>query len=259
MRSSEPTCALRRLASDPKELFLGLSFSADRPTLDEAFLNCCGGLGHSFEPKSGQSVACQLVQRKYRLDRLCLQFKATWGQNFVPKTNLLRSTEISFLSQTFADYLAGSDKKGQVFTTFSKPQEPSLRLWHMAMMAAWRFGIPSYVLTLGEKLPLNRDYFHDTSVYPILFLEQKGSFLNADFAIEFGSIVNWCEQHDVPLWVDLLQFSPQAAKPKTKAFDALAAYQEKIDQINSKPPLRALGLDCKSRLRSVCKNIDLYM
>lgn len=254
-------CSTQILENMQSSSFLGLTFTDGIPALDKRFFTCCGAQGYFYDEIEGAQRVCNLRKRLSLIEKLAKSFEATWQIPFSLNLELFSSTELTFIRRTFDNYRSNRQKKGHAFTTFSKAIEPSIKLWHLAFFASWHYAIPTHIITLSQKTSLNTAFLTRGQEHPLIFIEQKGSFFNAEIATEFSAIVNWCDQHEIGIWIDLFQEAPKAPQQQKEApaTDVMTAFQRRIDAQKNKPPLSWVHADCKSRLRNICRNTSFYL
>lgn len=253
-------CLLERLKQvpDPEPLpALRLNTKEQLFELDLRHFSCCDGHGGFYDEPFFKS--CRLFQNLARVQKLYAMFQKRWQRPLQFEKSLMTPSEAKFLANLMNQRLSGKMIKGRALSTATPIDQPSLKFWHWAFFCAWRFGMPSYVLTLGGNSDdLARVYLEIDDDQPILFLEQKVSLQDQAAAYEFDALVDWCEKRNASLWLDLVKPAVQPKKT-APAVTMKERFAEQIAALKNQPPLNWLGPDTRSRLSGICSDVNLFL
>ena len=228
--------------------------------LDPAYWVCCQGQGSQILPQGVRF--CQLLPRLRQVNALARQFASVWKRPLPPEAlTALTPRERVGLGSWFTGFSRGLVAKGRVFQIGYLENAPSLKLWSMALVAAWHYGQSVFMVSLGvtpgqDLLPM----VTGTTPPPVVFVEQKALFANHLAASDFLTIATWCDNAATPLWLDLLAApAPSdgiAAGPITTVRERA---KRRLNKLASRPPLSFLSSEALSRLNAVSDDVAKFV
>lgn len=237
--------------------WLDLNFPSDSPGLTwidkQAILQpetftCCHAEGPRWDEKHKVARSCRLLARKKRIDQFFKKFAQVWPEIEFPW--LITAAQRHFFLTWLSRLMKQEVCRGHLRRSLGKNEEPS-HFWLLAFLANWRFGYSTHIYTLGKSKeselipPLsNPDFFP-----MIYFLENVTGVWKPELAEQVNTIVNWCEQSQVPLWMELRELEVVQA---SDSLDPKEAFRARISKMKSRPVFDWLAEDCLSRLQSVC-------
>lgn len=237
--------------------FPGIRFAKNRPELEKHLFTCCGGQGMFFLQDENCMVQCQLRSRLTKLQDFVEKFEQRWKDQSFPRTMSLEAETKA--KRWMVDFLSNRETKG--FCLSRKHTIPSM-LWAIGGMAIWRFNIDIIWINLGlEDLPSILKQITASKRTSLCFIEQEEHMWKHHEALE--CIVSWCENAGFPLWIDFLR---QPSAPNVSKLASLSPFHEQlrlqvsthIETTHNRLPLYWVDDFCKSRLRTICHNSDLF-
>jgi hypothetical protein len=120
-------------------------------------------------------------------------------------------------------------------------------------MSTWRFGFSSHVFSLGrskdrEMIP----HSVSASEYPLIyFLDSVNELWKPKYKEQVSTIINWCEQSEVPLWMEIRE-APVSNAGAVQSVDLKEVFRAYISKMKSRPVLNWLDEECLSRLLRIC-------
>ncbi len=231
-------------------LFPGLIWKESSFVLDPQVFACCQATGLRWDPKAHLARSCRLQSRKRRLDYIVKRFAETWPEQML--TQELRPTERSF----FLRYLMQFDTVPVHYGYLQSVQRDAGRpgpFWLQALLAVWRWGISTHVFTLGKSSDHDLIPTHiPANEYPLIyFLDGVNELWKPRYAEQVSAIINWCEQSQVPLWLEVRESAVQ--QTVVNSLDPKQAFNARLNKLKSKAPLAWLDEDCRSRLQKICR------
>ena len=235
------------------EVHPGLTYADNQFTLNTEKFPCCQGQGFRWDEALQVARSCRVLTRKRMVDELNTKFQTHWVETAFPFEISLQRKHffLTWLQKLHTQHIV----YGYIAQSREESRVPS-SLWLFALIAVWRFGIPVHVFSMGKSkesdfLPSSTTHSHPPAIY---FLENASELWKPERAELVNGVVNWCEQSQVPLWLDMRERGPfiQPASP----YDTREVFRARIEKMKARPPLEWLGEDCLSRLRRVCRRLS---
>ncbi len=226
----------------------GLSWVDKQAILKPETFTCCQAEGPRWDEKDKIARSCRLLARKKRIDLFFKKFLQVWPEVEFPW--LVGASQKRFFLTWLVHLTKKENCRGYLRRIAGKNEEPS-HFWLLAFLANWRFGYSAHIYTLGkskesELIPSSLSSEISPMIY---FLENVCGVWKPELAEQVNTIVNWCEQSQVPLWIEVRDLEPIQAND---SLDPKEAFRARISKMKSRPAFDWLAEDCMSRLRSVC-------
>lgn len=261
-------CLITQLSRRFSNPLLGLSIENGKAIIQQQFFYCCQGKGITLDPRTDAMTYCSLSKRLAQVNKLLASYQQTWHHPFTTKDN---DTHLELLRSNWIDEIGRVREvftKGRTFSSKYGEKQASYIIWYLAIVAAWKYGIPVHVVTLdrqnkGGIIPLDQN-----PIPRIIFVDQKVSFHSPTYVAEMNALINWCEGSMVSLWLDLLSFaSPSEAYLGQKSkgmtednpYDIHAMMKKKVNTYRQRPQLGWLGSDAVSRLKFVSQGYEQFL
>lgn len=244
------TCALAQW-KDPffASSLPGLVWNGKKFDIDHDFFDCCEGRGLRWDGAQELARSCKLQYRKRKVDLLSQKFEALYSGAEFPK-------ELSLLDlKFFADWLTRFEKQrmrqGYLASCKRDGGSPG-SFWRLALMTTWRFGISSHVFCIGRSKEQDMIPFElAADEYPLVyFLDSVNELWKPRYKEQVSTIINWCEQSEVPLWIEIREAPPVKDATRT-SLDLRESFRSYISKMKSRPVLDWLDEECLYRLLRV--------
>ncbi len=221
----------------------GLLWKDSKFQILQDYFSCCEGKGLRWDSVNEFARSCKLQNHKRKVDAIVNNFNELWPQTEFP---LELSSEDSVF---FLQWLKGLPHTSGYLQTCKRDGAKPSSFWYFALLTSWRFGVPVHVFSMGRSK--DKDVIPNIPVneYPIVyFLDNVNELWKPKYKEQISAIINWCEQSEVPLWMELRE-APLVSQ--SEAWDVKEAFRSYLSKVKSRPLLDWLDADCLSRLHRV--------
>jgi hypothetical protein len=223
----------------------GLVLGREGVSLQAEDFSCCGGSGLREAP--GGLMRCDLKKRLAVVEDLLRRFHQRWGAEMPVPMDLKEPPQK--LLQLLLQVSEGKVTKGKLCYDPAAGSQPS-RLWLIGMAAAFRFGLPVHLVTIG-RTPVTELYpkaFGPRA--PMILVEGVDKLWDSNALAEFEACVAYAYKARAPLWCEVIRRS-QSLEPQNS--DRIRrALHARIEETKSRDVLSWLPHDVRDRLRAVC-------
>jgi hypothetical protein len=233
---------------------LGLEESQGQLRLCAQELKCCGAMPLRWDEEAQAYRSCTLRQRKTKLEQLQVLAQGLW-----PAHGLRLLLQPAPLESTlFLPWLQTASRQGVYTVSRAQDTVPS-PLWRYAALFSWHRNEQVHVYSL-TKSPIHQRLPSETSPPKVVFVEGAGQLWKPEPYTALATLISWCDNAQVPLWLDLrIQAQETAPPPRTVSrLRVAAAVAQRMAEKKSRDPVSWLGSDLLSRLRRVSSPMEPY-
>jgi hypothetical protein len=252
-RSGKKRCMLPTLENPALNgILFGLDIKEGELCFQPDAFPCCHATGTIDDPTANSVRSCSLLPRRADVHELLVQFYTTWGELNPRHPHLISAGRSATILREVADVLKGNRAQATLTTSDSRGQ-PS-ELWAVALTAAWRFGVPVYVRTLGRFtghpfIDLKKS-LQGTNGPSVIILEQVDKLWDSAVVTEFEALVSQAYQINACLWVEFLKNDEPTSKSKTPfGNSASEIISRRVSHLKQRSPFDFLDASVASRLK----------
>jgi len=220
---------------------------------------CCQGSGLAQDSSSGAMRRCDLHRRIAMTRSILEQYQRTWSSHGVPVLPPLALDDQSWRGLTgHLTSIARGDRPRGIMRMLPPPPPGLLQpgtLWTVALMATWRFGIRSHMVSLGRTPGTHQIPSLSGDAPGLVLVEGVDRLWQPERVAVIEALVSYAYRIGAVLWIEVIQ-SPatEGAKPAGSVSQSVA---RRVSGLTQKPVWSWLSPDIYSKLHEVCVELPV--
>lgn len=243
-----------------KEQSTGTGFT-EALEVSPAAVTCCSGTGIFVDAKMNIAQRCELTRRQSLVAAIVAQYRVAWKEQFgsIPPRYVPDGHWPDIHKR-----LAPLVRQGPAATHATTPglidihdPRPLPRphwFWAAALASAWRFGLPTAVVSFGHTA--SESAWRHLLPHPpkVIFIEHIDRLWMPDRAYAFESLISYADLHGSQLWCDLMwrRKTTDESAGSGEAKPLAQAFRDRMAKHHLRDPLSFLSPDSHSKLMSMC-------